>query len=196
MNKTWEVLLIGGSSGIGKSHLARQLSEHYKLPHLEVDDIRIALQQVVSPEQYPQLFTFVNNPNFYHDYDEHEFVTKLLEVGEVVWKALDALISKHVKMNEPVIIEGDGIIPKLLSQRNLDDVKIIILQDELEIIKARQLKRNRMGKSLEKAEKNSLFSHTYTLELVRQAEIHSFPTLRTSPEETLLTRAISLIDGE
>ena len=68
--KNHTVLLIGGSSGTGKSYLARQLAEYYKIPLTEVDDIRIALQQMVNKESNPDLFTFIDNPNFIDEHDE------------------------------------------------------------------------------------------------------------------------------
>jgi 2-phosphoglycerate kinase len=143
--KSWKVLLIGGSSGVGKSHLARQLSDYYKVPLLELDDIRIALQQVVKETDHPDLFTFINTKNFYEKFNDQEFVLNLLGVGAVVWKALDVLISKHIACDEPIIIEGDGIIPKLLFQRNQDYIKSIFLHDSIDSIKERQLKRDRLG---------------------------------------------------
>jgi 2-phosphoglycerate kinase len=62
MEQEWKVLLLGGNGAVGKSTLARQLSEHYKVPLIEVDDIRIALQQIVDKTIHPDLFTFVNDP--------------------------------------------------------------------------------------------------------------------------------------
>lgn len=191
----WTVLLIGGSSGVGKSHLARQLAEYYKTPLTEVDDIRIALHQLVDKEQHSDLFTFIDNPNFYEKYDEHTFTQKLLNVGKVLWKSLDVLISKHSALEEKVIFEGDSIIPELLSKRDLDKVKAIFIYDDIEQIKERQLKRNRLGKALEKMEKNALFSYTYSEELKRQAEENGFLTIKASPLETLYERAVEIIDG-
>lgn len=194
-NPNWTVLLIGGSSGVGKSHLARQLAEHYKTPFTEVDDIRIALHQLVDKEQYPDLFTFIDNPNFYEEYDEHDFTEKLLSIARVLWKSLDVLISKHVALEETVIFEGDGVIPELLSKRDLDKVKSVFIYDDIEHIKERQMKRNRQGKALEKMEKNALFSYAYSEELRRQAEEHGFLTIKASPLETLYERAVEIIDS-
>jgi 2-phosphoglycerate kinase len=50
---TWKVLLIGGSSGVGKSSIARQLGRRFGTPWMQVDDLRLALQRsrVILPEQ-------------------------------------------------------------------------------------------------------------------------------------------------
>ncbi len=195
MKTDWNVLLIGGSSGTGKSYLARQLSLYYKAPVTEVDDIRIALFQLVDRNQYPELFTFVDNLNFYNEYDEHSFTKKLMDVGKVVWKSLNILISKHAELDEKIIFEGDGIIPQLLAERDLNKIKAIFIYDDLEAIKERQLKRNRLGKALEKAEKNALFSYTYSQELKRQAEEKGFLTIQASPIESLYERTLELLNS-
>ena len=37
----WRVLLIGGNSGAGKTHLAKELVSRLGIPFLMVDDVRI-----------------------------------------------------------------------------------------------------------------------------------------------------------
>lgn len=153
MTTNWTVLLIGGSSAVGKSQLARQLANHYQYPLTEMDDIRIALHQLVDDKQYPDLFTFINNKNFYSDFNEQTYTQKQLGVGAVIWKSLDILISKHIELKEQVIFEGDSIIPELLTKRDLQKIKAIFIYDDFNSIKERQLKRNRQGEAHLKAEK-------------------------------------------
>lgn len=193
--KSHTVLLIGGSSGTGKSHLARRLSEHYKTPLTEVDDIRIALQQIVDKEKYPALFTFIDNPNFYDKYTEHQFTDKLLDIAKIVWKSLDVLISKHIACNEPIIFEGDSIIPDLLAQRDTHDIKAIFIYDNIQKIKERQVKRNRDSKGEEKDNLNALFSDTYGKEIKRHAEAHGFVAISASPIETLFERTLEILEN-
>lgn len=188
------VILIGGSSGIGKSHLARQLAEHLRMPLTEMDDIRIALQQVAERNNHSELFTFIDNKNFREEYDEYMFTKKLLGVGKVVWKSLDVLISKHIGCNEPVIFEGDSVIPDLLATRDMNNVMAIFIHDDMERIKERQIKRNRLDKGLEGTMKNALFSYTYSEELKRQAEAKGFLTIQASPIETLFERTLQAFE--
>lgn len=191
------ILLIGGSSGTGKSYLARQLAEHYKTPLTEVDDIRIALQQIVDKAQHPDLYTFVDNPNFYEKYNEHQFVENLLRVGSVVWKSLSVLIEKHIACDEPVIFEGDSIIPNLLAEKSAliesKNIKAIFIYDDANGIRERQIKRNRDEKDFERSEQNALFSATYSQELKRQAEEQGFLTIPASPIETLFSRTLQAL---
>jgi len=77
MKTDWKVLLIGGSSASGKSSLGRQLAESYKIPLTEIDDIRIALQQIVNKADHPHLFFFVNKDysEIIHQYDTDTLVS-------------------------------------------------------------------------------------------------------------------------
>src|SRR3989344_5958575 len=161
MNRNWTVYLIGGSSATGKSILARRLAEHYKISLTEVDDIRIALQEVLDKTSYPDLFTFLVNPNYLKDSDIQDLVQKLLDVGKEIWKPLNTLIDKHIACNEPVIFEGDGIIPALLAQRNQDKVKAIFLYDDRESLKAKELKRNGGNGSQDMADRQAEFSFAF-----------------------------------
>ena len=118
MNNQWKVLLIGGCSATGKSYLARQLAAKYKTTVTEVDDIRIALQKKIKPSDNPSLFFFLENQNFLNEFPINVLLSKLEDVGNEVWPSLNGLIEKHIACNEPIIFEGDGIIPKLLASRN------------------------------------------------------------------------------
>ncbi len=118
MEKEWTVLLIGGSSGVGKSYLARQIANKYQIPLTEIDDIRIAIREVADSSRSPALFTFVDHQNYLEDFSAEVFAQKLLDVGHAVWPSLNTLLSKHIRCNEEVIFEGDGIIPDLLATRD------------------------------------------------------------------------------
>jgi 2-phosphoglycerate kinase len=191
MNDDWTVLLIGGSSGVGKSYLARQLAKKYEIPLTEIDDIRIAIRTVANRLEHPDLFTFVDHPDYLAEFTSEYFTQKLIDVGLSVWPALDVLLGKHIGLNERAIFEGDGIIPELLATRNREKIKAIFLYDDLEQIKERQFKRNRNpNRSADRAENNSLFSYAYSEELRKQAESHGFTTIKASPVETLLERVV------
>src|SRR5215813_3420651 len=102
MHLDWTVLLIGGSSATGKSYLARQLAQHYQIPLMEVDDIRIAIQQIADKEKHPNLFYFLNHPDFLQVNDPSYLMNHLIDVAKELWPALNELISKHIVCNEPV----------------------------------------------------------------------------------------------
>ena len=193
MKSDFTVLLIGGSSATGKSTLARQLAEHYKIPLTEVDDVRIVLQSVLDDIKNPDLFTFLNNPDYLEKFKTDQFVKKLIDVGKEVWKPLNVLIDKHIICNEPAVFEGDGIIPEFLAKRNRDKIKAIFLYDDLENLKKRIVKRDRRGAS-QTADKEAEFSYAVGQEFKRQAEQNGLMVIKVSPVDTLLERVLKTLD--
>lgn len=108
----WKVLLIGGSSGVGKTVVARELAKHLSLSLLLLDDIRLALQQATSDQTHPELHVFLN----YHleQWKNSESVyADWIAVGRAMLKPLHAIIKHHCIVPDvgPIIIEGDGILP-------------------------------------------------------------------------------------
>ena len=189
-----KVILIGGSSATGKSFLAKQLAEKYKISVIEVDDIRIALQSKLKPADFPDLFFFLENINYLTDNSINFLISKLESVGVEIWPALNALIDKHITCNEPVIFEGDGIIPKLVASRNRESIKSIFIYDEKENILQKELKRQRGGVN-QNLDKQVEFSYQHGQDLKKQAEILGFITILAPPQETLYERTIKLLEN-
>jgi 2-phosphoglycerate kinase len=197
MQTKWSVILVGGASGAGKSHLAQQIAERYKISHMEADDVRIALRTVTNREQHPELFTFVDNQNYLEEFTESTFIEKHLETGSVVWAAVDSLVTRHVIFDEKIVIDGDSIIPDLLAQRDQQGIQAIFLYDDLEHIRERQIQRNRNKKRTQgKIETNAKFSYAYSEVLRAQAEKHGFKTFKVSPVETLFDRITAALEAK
>jgi 2-phosphoglycerate kinase len=110
----WQVLLIGGSTGVGKTRLARSLSQRFGVPLLLVDDIRMAIQSVTTSEQLPDLHYFLSRHDIW-DQPPETLVEGWLAVARSVSKALETVIAHHLVVEGvgPIMIEGDGILPSL-----------------------------------------------------------------------------------
>src|SRR5436190_19804951 len=53
--RDWQVLLLGGASGVGKTSVSYRLAQHYGVGLTEVDDFQVVLEAMTSPDQYPEL---------------------------------------------------------------------------------------------------------------------------------------------
>lgn len=192
MNPNWKILLLGGSGAIGKSTLARQLSKYYNIPLMEVDDIRIALQQAVDKKDHSNLFTFKNDPDFLDHFNIDELVEKLIAVGKELTPAIKAIVEKHIICNEPVIIEGDSILPELMKEINNPEVAAIFLYDDMESLQEREKVRIRVER-LEQGLliKQAQFSFSYGEYIKTQAHTLGLNTIKASPINTLFERVIS-----
>lgn len=124
-----QVFLIGGSSGTGKSILARRLGKEWGIPALQVDDFRLVLRDTVdrameSQDNPPELWDHLglrglrDVQEVYADpgaLPEPRF-RALKATAEAMSKAIEIVIAHHIATQTPVIIEGDGLLPSLLTR--------------------------------------------------------------------------------
>jgi 2-phosphoglycerate kinase len=117
----WSVLLIGGSSGCGKTIAASQIAREFGIPHLQVDDFRLALQRATTPEQHPALHFFLATGDIWRLPPEL-LAERLADVGRIMSHALEVVLAHHVDLDAPVVLEGDGLLPHLAVQLEIADV--------------------------------------------------------------------------
>ena len=80
------------------------------------DDLRLALQRACArlPSGTDALY-FDKTPHFWQRPAE-ELCNALIAIGEVMSAPLEVVIENHVDQAAPIVIEGDGILPSLLSR--------------------------------------------------------------------------------
>jgi 2-phosphoglycerate kinase len=195
MINKYNVFLIGGSSGTGKSTLAIQLAYHLKFPLCEVDNIRIAMQQIADPERYPKLFTFLNSKNYRYEMSVIEFVQNQIDVSFDVWKALKVLIQKHDYLQEKVIFEGDNILPMFTQEIKSDSILEIYIYDTEEDISKKMSSRKRHNIADDEIKKDAEFSFNHGQEIMRQAKENNCIIIQATPLETLCERVIKEIEN-
>jgi 2-phosphoglycerate kinase len=120
----WQVLLLGGVSGVGKSTIARELGLRLGIPWLEVDDLRLALTRAGVYFPDPDIAPGIAG------------VELLLDVARLLMPALEAVIENHIDQRQPIVIEGDGIHPAIATRPTLrvrvasGHVRIVFLVDD------------------------------------------------------------------
>lgn len=205
----WQVLLIGGSSGVGKTILSQALAAHCGVSHLLVDDVRLALQECTSSEQYPDLHHLEFDPDIWRASPE-ALCDGLIATSAALERALATIIAHHVVVDGigPVIIEGDGIAPQLAAKRDFTGQKFfygLVLQNQVrslfitepdeEVILANMLARGRGFDQLSLKEQHTQAraSWLYNQWLRHEAEQRGLPTIASRPWNTLLQRALACL---
>lgn len=111
------IILIGGAPTVGKSYLARALSEDLKLPWISSDGIRDMMRRLVRHKDYPKLF----NPEgttaeeFLRAHTPQQIVDLEIEQSIEAWKGVKAFIDADFTWKD-FIIEGVNILPKLVAE--------------------------------------------------------------------------------
>lgn len=114
--RTWQVLLIGGASGVGKTSVSYRLAQHHRVGITEVDDFQVILERMTSPEQYPVLHYWRTHPDEARRMDEDQQLDFMLRYCEVLRGALELVIANHLESGAPIVLEGDFILPALALQ--------------------------------------------------------------------------------
>lgn len=117
----WAVLLIGGSSGVGKTTLARRIGRQLGRSVVHVDDLRLALQhsRVHLPDAAgtAALNCFWEAPDVWQ-YPPADLRDALIAVGSALAPAIEVVAANHIDQAEmgPIVIEGDNIVTALVAR--------------------------------------------------------------------------------
>jgi len=205
--KQWQVLLIGGSSGVGKTAIAQKLARHFGVSLLLADDVRLALQRITTPDQQPPLHYFLAGRPVWQRTPE-TLCEALINVGKVVSYALEIVIAHHLAATGvgPFIIEGDGILPQMAAQHNFDGLKafgelenkmrsIFLFEPDEEALLNNLRERGRGFQDLSLAEQQTIArtSWHYGQWLQQEAYTYGLPVIPIRPHATVTERILAVI---
>ena len=117
--RSWEVLLIGGASGTGKTSIAYRLAHHFAVGITAIDDFQVVLERMTTPEQQPVLHFWRTHPDP-ETLSAEDIMQQGLEVARAMTPALESVIGDHLDTKVPVVLEGDFIAPMLAAQSSFD----------------------------------------------------------------------------
>jgi 2-phosphoglycerate kinase len=195
-NHSWDVLLIGGASGTGKTGVSYRLARHFDVGITEVDDFHIVLETMTTPQQQPILHYWNTNPEA-HQLSAEQILELHISVGRVMLPALSAVIANHIETQTPVVFEGDYILPELMNQRSHSSsleagrVRAVFLYelDERQIVRNFYLREPEAGEQAGRARVSWLYGQW----LKNECERHGLKALPARPWETLLDRIVEAI---
>ncbi len=111
--RSWDVLLIGGASGVGKSTVGRRLARELGFGVAEVDDLHTAVRSMTTPEQLPVLHHWHTSPAA-ASMSPQEMVDLHIAVSRLLLPAVRAVVEQHVEDGSPVVLEGDYLVPEVM----------------------------------------------------------------------------------
>ena len=130
-HRSWEVLLLGGPSGVGKTSVSYRLAHHFRIGITEVDDFQVILERMTTPAQQPVLHFWRTHPDP-ANLPAEVIVKNGIEISQVMAPALEAVITNHLESRAPVVLEGDFIHPMLATLFPASQVRVLFLYEESE----------------------------------------------------------------
>jgi 2-phosphoglycerate kinase len=127
-----KIILIGGAPVVGKTSLAKKLSEEAGLPWISTDTIRSIMQKTVRKEDYPDLFypPASKAKEYLESHGPKEIMDGQNKESLAVWQGAQGILSE----NNSYIIEGVAVLPKLVKEaiKKIDLICPVFLYEDRE----------------------------------------------------------------
>jgi 2-phosphoglycerate kinase len=194
--RRWEVLLLGGASGVGKTSVSYRLARHFGVGITEVDDFQVLLERMTTPEQQPAIHFWRTHPEA-DQLPADAIMEHALELGRAMTPGLDAVIANHLETSRPMLLEGDFILPALAAQAsfaaeaNAGRVRAVFVHepDEPQIAANYLSREPRSGPQLKRARVSWLMSRW----LAQEAQRRGLVVVTARPWDTLLERVVAAV---
>lgn len=189
--RSWQVLLLGGPSGVGKTSVSYRLAHHFGIGITEVDDFQVILECMTTPTEQPVLHYWRTHPEAGNQPAE-EIVKQTIAVGQVMTSALEAVIVNHIESRAPLVLEGDFILPTLattFAENTIQSqIRMLFLYEESQ----EQFQHNFLQREPESGlqEKRAQVSWLYGQWLKQEAERVGALTIPARPWDDLFERIL------
>jgi 2-phosphoglycerate kinase len=190
--RSWHVLLLGGGAGVGKSSAAFALARHFGVGITEVDDFQRILERMTTPEQYPAVHAYRQDPAGWLAMDDQRKLDGLIAYGEVMSVALESVLRNHLDGGIPTVYEGDFLLPSFAARPSFAGhpadgrVRGVFLYED-----ADQINRNFERREGSPQPDRARISHLYSEWLRTEAARHGQLALPARPWDTALERIIT-----
>jgi 2-phosphoglycerate kinase len=194
--RSWQVLLLGGASGTGKTHVSHRLAQELGIGITAVDDFQVVLERMTTPEQQPALHFWATHPDP-GSLSAEEIHEQGLDILDVMLPALEAVVENHLEEGRPIVLEGDFIHPALAardafgSQPNAGRVRAVFLYelDEKQVVENFLAREPAMGPQTTRA-RVSVLRAAWVRETCKRLAV---PALAARPWNTLRDRVLEAV---
>ncbi|MCL2574192.1 MAG: hypothetical protein FWE34_06565 [Defluviitaleaceae bacterium] len=189
MERNWDILIIGGASGTGKTTVARALARYYQVDLVRVDNFQVLLEATTTPETFPAIHYWTTHPNW-RDEGIGNAVRRLIDAGQALSSGLAAVIEDHLLEDLPMILEGDFILPELAAsfEGELRIRSIFIHEND-----QKQILKNYLAREGEIQQFRANVSHKHSEWLLKSCLEHDIQSIDARPWHTLPSRIINCI---
>jgi 2-phosphoglycerate kinase len=193
--RSWDVLLIGGASGTGKTSVSYRLAQHFGIGITEVDDFTVLIKRMTTPEQQP-IIHYWDTHSEAMGWTAEQIVDLTISAARVMAVGVEAVIANHLEGNVPIVLEGDSLLPSTAGQSeflgyvNNGRVRgVWLYEDEAQIVANYLLREPEAGEQTGRARVSEVFNQW----LKQEAERAGVIALAARPWETLFERILAAL---
>jgi 2-phosphoglycerate kinase len=192
----FDVLLLGGASGTGKSSIVRELASRLGMGLTPLDDIQIVLERMADPQRFPVLHEWRLHPDRVLALDDEGMLLHTQEYAGVMAQALEPVIAEHLRSSTPVLFEGDFILPSFAAMPSFEEVPTTGRVRALFLFETEdQLAKNfRMREGVDQARRAQISSN-YGRWLREECDRLGMAAIQARPWETLVDRALAAVSS-
>ena len=184
----WDVLLIGGASGTGKSSVSYRVAQHLGVGITEIDDLHASLLGMTTPEQLPLVHYWRTHPEA-QALEAAEILELFLAVCGAMAPAVQAVVEQHLESRVPIVLEGDYLLPDTVAAHPRVRAVFLHEEDEDRLVANFAAREPEGGVQAKRARVSWLFGE-WLREACRRLDV---PALPARPWETVLGRVLAAI---
>jgi len=166
----------------------------------------MALQSITSPDTHPELHYFVSSPGVAKEgvwkSSPEALCEALINVNRIVSQALEPVIEHHISTGNPIVLEGDGILPELAAKyvasnnSSSGNIRAVFLYESDKERFFRSTLDLR-GKTYDSESQERLTINTmhwlYGQWITQETNKHHLPSVQSHPWDTLEDRVLHII---
>jgi len=193
----WDVLLIGGGGGTGKTTVAARVAARVGAALGQVDDFRLMLQRMLPPDVAPGLHFFIDRD--ITPLTPEDALAAQRAIANLMTHALEPVIAHHVGTRLRLVLEGDAILPSLATLPRHAGVAtrgrvaaVFLDEPEHAVLEANARQRDRGYRSLRRETQEAAVAlmEAYGRWLSREARLANVPVVMSRPWTTLADRIL------
>ncbi len=197
------VILIGGTSGVGKTTLAVSLANVLDIPHMvATDDIRQIMRLTLAPELMPAIHVSsyqASEVTNSHDPSMDPVIAGFREQARTVAVGVRAILSRAMEENTSVIIDGVHLLPGILDLSEFEDraflAPLCLSISEEEVFEERF--QQRAAEAPERSSEKYLSHMTHILKIqdyiLENTTLDDIPVIDTTTVEDLTSSAVMVV---
>ena len=183
------VILVGGASSVGKTTVARALSERLRVPHVELDAILDDRDPSLNP---------LGGPIEIWDRPPEELCALLVSAAEAATPLLEEQVRARATTGGAVI-EGERVHPALIARMQAAHLAtgVLIIEADAERLHQTLMARSRSFHRLPEARRRAVaeVDRRYGAWLTQEAARRALASVPSQPWETLAQRCLAAVLG-